>query len=70
MLNLHAEATPSTSSEEGDKERFVKVMREGEALRRTREVPPPETGLHTGTPVWHAALLDGLHTIQRTLVAP
>ena len=90
------EATPSNSSEEGDKERFVKVARADgvgdldeslrrreeelrrreEELRRREEALPareqdlgqPETEPCRKPPVWHAALLHGLQTIQQNLV--
>ena len=67
-----ARATPSNSSdspagsEEGDKERFVKVARDGE-LGRVRHRAERAGG--KAAPAWHAALLEGLHTIQHSLVA-
>ena len=70
-------ATPSNSSDspsssgEGDKERFVKVARDGEhsRVRHRGELGRSETGSSKAAPAWHAALLEGLHTIQQSLVA-
>jgi hypothetical protein len=70
-------ATPSNSSDspsssgEGDKERFVKVARDGEhsRVRHRGEMGRSETGSSKAAPAWHAALLEGLHTIQQSLVA-
>ena len=70
-------ATPSNSSDspsssgEGDKERFVKVDRDGEhsRVRHRGEMGRSETGSSKAAPAWHAALLEGLHTIQQSLVA-
>ena len=77
QLEHAARATPSNSSDspsssgEGDKERFVKVARDGEhsGVRRRGERGRSETGPSKAAPAWHAALLDGLHTIQQSLVA-
>ena len=80
--------TPSNSSEDGDKERFVKVTRtEGlgdqekeDDLRRREEAllareqalaDHPDAGggpSRKAAPAWHAALLDGLQTIQQNLL--
>ena len=82
--------TPSNSSEDGDKERFVKVTRtEGlgdlEGLRRQDDLRRREEALlareqaladhpdadgpsRKAAPAWHAALLDGLQTIQQNLL--
>ena len=84
--------TPSNSSEDGDKERFVKVTRtEGlgdlEGLRQEKEddlrrreeallareqalADHPDAGgpSRKAAPAWHAALLDGLQTIQQNLL--
>ena len=67
-----ADATPSNSSEEGDKERFVKITRDGEHgdLREESSRKGEKlTGASKTAPAWHAALLEGLHTIQHSLAA-
>jgi uncharacterized phage infection (PIP) family protein YhgE len=69
--NSELSSNSPSSSGEGERERFVKVARNGEhsSVRRRGERGRSETGASNAAPAWHAALLEGLHTIQQSLVA-
>ena len=69
--NSELSSNSPSSSGEGERERFVKVARDGEhsSARRRGERGRSEAGASNAAPAWHAALLEGLHTIQQSLVA-
>lgn len=85
QLTVEAASTSEPSSEEGDKERFVKVNRKAiddeateelrrreDAVRRREEaVQAQELALAeaSGQPAWHMALTEGLQTIRHSLLS-
>lgn len=83
QLTSEAASTSEPSSEEGDKERFVKVdrkivddevmdelrRREDAVRRREEAVQARELALSEagGQPAWHVTLAEGLQTIRHNL---
>ena len=68
--NSELSSNSPSSSGEGERERFVKVARDCEhSARRRGGRGRSEAGASNAAPAWHAALLEGLHTIQQSLVA-